>query len=279
MDETCHTYGWVMLHIWMSHVTHMDETCHTYGCVTSHIWMSHVTHIDESYHTHGWVMSRIWMSHGILMDTWVKRLTSHGIHVIAVIACTWMSYSHEYRRVSQYGHGNFLKNQFATKCTIFNEITANFWECVQSWTVKRMIYEWIVWHDSSHPHVSWLIHIYDKPTHVRMIYRHTYEWYTHLRIIHEWIVWHDSIYNSYVCRLVIHVDELWVMSHIWMSYDTYVDESCHTYVWVMSHIWMSHVTHSYFIWMNRVTRMWTSHITGELRVYIGVEVRLHTHSC
>jgi len=62
MDESCHTYGWVMSHIWMSHVTHMDESCHTYRWVKSHIWMSHVTRIDESCHIYGWVMSHIWMS-------------------------------------------------------------------------------------------------------------------------------------------------------------------------------------------------------------------------
>ena len=35
----------------------------------------------------------------------------------------------------------------------------------------------------------------------------------------------------------------WVMSHIWMSQVTHMNESCHTYEWVMLHIWMSHVTH------------------------------------
>ena len=48
---------------------------------------------------------------------------------------------------------------------------------------------------------------------------------------------------------VTHVNESchtceWVMSHIWMSHVTYMNESCHTYEWVMSHIWMSHVTHT-----------------------------------
>jgi len=35
----------------MSHVTHMNESCHTYEWVMSHIWMSHVTHMNESCHT------------------------------------------------------------------------------------------------------------------------------------------------------------------------------------------------------------------------------------
>ena len=29
-NESCHTYEWVMSHVWMSHVTHMNESCHTY---------------------------------------------------------------------------------------------------------------------------------------------------------------------------------------------------------------------------------------------------------
>ena len=35
----------------------------------------------------------------------------------------------------------------------------------------------------------------------------------------------------------------WVMSHIWRSHVTHMNESCHTYEWVMSHMWRSHVTH------------------------------------
>ena len=46
---------------WMSHVTHMNESCHTYEWVMSHTWMSHVTHMNETQHTSEWVMLHIWM--------------------------------------------------------------------------------------------------------------------------------------------------------------------------------------------------------------------------
>jgi len=59
MDESCHTYQWVMSHISMSHVTRMNESCHTYEWVMSHIRMSHVTHTNESCHTYEWGMSHI----------------------------------------------------------------------------------------------------------------------------------------------------------------------------------------------------------------------------
>ena len=58
VNESCHTYEWVMSHIWMSHVTHMNESCHTYEWVMSHIWMSHVPCVNESCHTYEWVSPR-----------------------------------------------------------------------------------------------------------------------------------------------------------------------------------------------------------------------------
>ena len=80
MNESCHTYKWVMSHTWMSQVKHMNESCHThrappwltcrgskvhfclaakvcheschtYERVMSHVSMSHVTTINESSHT------------------------------------------------------------------------------------------------------------------------------------------------------------------------------------------------------------------------------------
>ena len=34
-----------------------------------------------------------------------------------------------------------------------------------------------------------------------------------------------------------------VVSHVWMSHVTCMNDSSHKYEWVMSHVWMSHVTH------------------------------------
>jgi len=98
-------------------------------------------------------------------------------------------------------------------------------------------------------------------------------------------------------RDVAHVNESchkyeWVMSQIWMSHVSHINEvshmneSHHTYEWVMSRMWMSHVPHVNescpacewgisHIWMSRVTRMdesrhtyewitahiWMSHVT------------------
>jgi len=33
----CHTYEWIMLHVWMRHVTHLNESCCTFQWVMPHI--------------------------------------------------------------------------------------------------------------------------------------------------------------------------------------------------------------------------------------------------
>ena len=86
MNESRHTYGWVMSHIymvpsqiWISHVTELKKSCHTLERVMSRIWIrhtceqamarictSHGTHMKESWHTYYTHMNvtHIWMSHG-----------------------------------------------------------------------------------------------------------------------------------------------------------------------------------------------------------------------
>jgi len=65
MNESCHTYEWVMSNIWISHVTHANASRHTCEWVMSHTWMSHVTHkndwchvthMNESCRTYEWLM-------------------------------------------------------------------------------------------------------------------------------------------------------------------------------------------------------------------------------
>ena len=91
--------------------------------------------------------------------------------------------------------------------------------------------------------------------------RHVSFWLIHLRGVRDWFI--SRVRDSSICRtwhFPIHdityfhvwhdvftcmtrfVYE-WVMSHMWMSHVTHMNESCHTYEWVMSRIWMSHVTH------------------------------------
>ena len=86
MNESCHTYEWVMPHLSMSHVIHMNESWYTYEWVMSHIWMSHGTHMNESCHTYECVcrtvMPNISMSPVTHMHkSWHTYQMSHGTHM------------------------------------------------------------------------------------------------------------------------------------------------------------------------------------------------------
>ena len=85
-----------------------------------------------------------------------------------------------------------------------------------------------------------------------------------------WVLSHSSILThpySHVTRECVRVYE-WVMSHVWMSHvtrmnESRMNESCHTYEWVMSHVWMgnvyvgtSHVSH-----MNEACHTWMKHVS------------------
>ena len=69
----------------------------------------------------------------------------------------------------------------------------------------------------------------------------------------------------HVCTLYTYE---WVMSHIWMSHVTHMNESCHTHMneschtceWVMSHIWMSHA------------------LTSSIRTHTRTHTHVHTHT-
>ena len=63
-------------------------------------------------------------------------------------------------------------------------------------------------------------------------WRHTYKWHMI-----------DATHINDALNAPRHTHE-WVMSHLWTSHVTRMNESCHTYEWVMSHIWMSHLLSS-----------------------------------
>jgi len=69
MNESCHTYEWVMSHdewviscISMNHVTHMNAQKRLNNVSYSMEVMGHVTHMNESGHTYEWVKSHTWMN-------------------------------------------------------------------------------------------------------------------------------------------------------------------------------------------------------------------------
>ena len=146
VTESCHTYEWVMWHIWISHVTHMNESCHTYEWVMSHIWMSHVTHMNESwiaswvqvnYVTHEWVMSHIWMCHVTHLNASCHELGKGAITFELQVEFKWIM-SHVWM--------NHVPH---------TSESCHTYECVMSHTRKRSNCVWIASWMRHQGHVNW----------------------------------------------------------------------------------------------------------------------------
>ena len=63
---------------------------------------------------------------------------------------------------------------------------------------------------------------------------------------------------------MVHMER--VMSHIWMSHVTYVNEACHACKWIMSHTWIRHVTQENEPCYTRgwgMSHTWMSQVTHE----------------
>jgi len=115
MNESCHTYEWVMSHIWMSHVTRMDwDIVCMYTHMNTHMnthmtsrWhlicdMTHdivrmYTHMNESCHTYEWVMSHVWlMTSYVCTHTHIWHLIEDGERNITTnVSCILKAASNE----------------------------------------------------------------------------------------------------------------------------------------------------------------------------------------
>ena len=202
MNESCHTYEWVMSHIQTSHVTHMNESCHTYEWVMSHIWMSHVTHMKESFTHVTWLirMCDVTDSHA-WQDAFTCLTCLHTYDMTRNLSAThqYLSATHQYLSGTQ-------RILSTSRHTSANIVRINMVIYVYANTyIHIFIYMYIyiataaAW--PSFTCVTCLIHMCDVT--------HSHVWYDSS---------HTSAPKSDVCE--------WVMSHISIL--------CHKYEWVMS---------------------------------------------
>jgi len=114
--KSCHTYKWIMWHIWMSHVAQTNKSWHT--------------HTNQLYHTHEWVMSHVWMSHV------AQTNKSRHIHM------------NQSRRTYWSALGNLMFERRAKVLTFFRRTPKMM--CVLYINTQRFKREHM-----AHPHVLW----------------------------------------------------------------------------------------------------------------------------
>jgi len=117
---TAGMYEWVMLLLYLSHVTCMNESCHTHErvmgwsrafawwCCCRYTWMGHVTHMHESYHIYEvqiWMnMSHIQMGHEldklvclmVLLRIGPRNVTHSCMWHDSHICASWLNYMCEH---------------------------------------------------------------------------------------------------------------------------------------------------------------------------------------
>jgi len=238
MNESCHTYRCVMTPMWTSLVADMNKSClslfywscHIQECDTeimwivlddnkschmnawgmAHIEMSRVTYMNEMYHIYDFVMSRERMSHGTHMDESCDVYEFELPHVWIVHMCDM---THSYAEIR--------------RCT------------------GRPTYDWFMC-DMTHSCQSFMCDM----THL----------YAHSCVRHDSSIRREAegdldVFEQLVQDICVHPGETChtyklLMSHLWMSHVTLMNELCHLYALAMSHIWTTVMLHT---WMSHVT--------------------------
>jgi len=199
----------------MSHVTHMNESCHTYEWVMSHIWMSHVTHMNESCHTYGWVMSHINLIRNINVHaTRMSHVTHCGSHVthMSHVCVSDLSFSCIDMRLCDMTHSHLSY--------VCHEVMSHMWMSH-------------VTHPHINSHLSYVCHdsFISIPWLIRKRKCHTYEWVmAHIWMshgVHMNESWHTyERFKTCVTLLTRHTYDRCTMSHVRMMHVTHIIESC-----------------------------------------------------
>jgi len=192
IDESCHTYEWVL-------ITRMNESCPTYKWVMLHIqkshtntWTSHFTWKDEPCHMYRWAMSHIWMSHA---NIWMRHVTR--IH----------------RNIFRRAHV-----QTPIKCMHapwFIHICVPWLIHIYvPWLIHTCV-PWLI-----HICVPWFIHIY-----VPWVIHICVPWLIHIRV--PWLI-HVCVPCHRISLASSQIPTDYIF--IWMSHGTHMNKSWHTWI-------------------------------------------------
>jgi len=139
-------YDWVMSHMWMGHVEYesVNESCHTYEWVVSHVchesctpdgFASCDTPVDRSQVTHTW----IWVT----WHTWMSNVTRKMLHVARMSASCRTYYSEQ--SVKMIVPWAYL-------------VVSNSWVHIHEGHLYNYVYMYL--HTYVHKYIYWHIHAF-----------------------------------------------------------------------------------------------------------------------
>jgi len=190
-------------HVWMSHVTHVNETCYFAPYYFKYTWMSYVIHVNESCPFPPRHVTHMWMSH-------VTHVTdASDIHDMSQ-TCKWHD-SHSWH-VSDMSLASIWQMQVTF---IWMQMT-----CLNESRHARHM------HDVTHSHSL------RQVTCIHIKLSSNYVKYTGMSSV---IDVNESCPlpspTSRTCEWF--TPNEWVMSLIWMSHVSHMNESCHKIEWVI----------------------------------------------
>jgi len=244
---------WVVVHIWMSHVTHVNESLRTGvrgWCVfdsSRMLCMSHGTSMHESCHTYEWIMSHscswmictqvmvhIWMSHATHVNE-SSHIGVRGWFALDSSLIFWMSNGtnmhepcHTYETVMAHSRSWMM-------CTRFVTFFLNVWRHEHAWFMARM--------------------------------QMSHGTYLFVMICPRFFV--DECWHKYA-RAMAHIcmsrDAQLLLDDLLLSNGTLINEPCHICKWVMSHrcSWII-----YRRLMARTCMIHVTHVKGSCHTGVG----------
>jgi len=165
-NESCHTYRWVVLHVWMSHVTHMNGSWHAYP-VSRHTYeyVMDATHMNTSWPE--WVIHRCDIIHSLNITDSDHRTYTHTPQRTSSRTYTHTPQRPSSRTLHTHTAETFIMNPHThTAETFITHFTHTHIAEALIQKYKLVEFEKLVlafrssylWHDSF-MRVTWLIHV------------------------------------------------------------------------------------------------------------------------
>ena len=237
----------------------LNDTPNAMGCINclenASTVVGCVTRVNEWFHTHSYLWFDIYITHANVLRKphwhiqmcWGKRMDIHKVveentrtHT-NVMNNTW-THTNVFRKT--YWHIQMCLEKHA--CVKENAyVSTRTHTCMRLVCVKSKIEMGHVTcmnlsdHTSEENHVAnthdtaWYSFIFD--THEKCVFA-TWPYICDSCVFGTWVS-NIKSHATHLCEqshMVMSQEYKWVMSHIWMSHVTHMNESCHTHEWVMS---------------------------------------------